>query len=332
VSLTQKTQMGCAPEQLHRLLDVLIGSMDDRVDGEELARRAHFERHYFNHLVKATLGESPAAFRRRLLLERAAYRLASTDQSVTVVAFEAGYGSVESFTHAFRRAFGLPPADYRAQTSFDFRLDAPNGVHYVPPEGSTPAGGGSRRRTMDLTDRLVDHDNWLTDRLLVAASQLTDPELDEPIVLSPPSVAFNNPAPSLREMLDRLVLAKEMWIASIAGHEAAPSSDTSILGMRLRLRGAGAAFAELVSDIRQRNAWDTAYVDATQRPPHTNTFGASIAHVLAWDAARREIVAGALTDRGIDLISLDPIQWELGPDDLDDLADRSPALAGSVTP
>ncbi len=100
-------------------------------------------------------------------------------------------------------------------------------------------------------------------------------------------------------MLNRLVLAKEMWIASISGRTLPATDDTSIEGMRDRLHDAAAAFRQRVGEIRQRDAWNTAYVDATQQPPNTNTFGASVAHVLAWDAARREIVAGVLVARGM---------------------------------
>ncbi len=304
--------MGSSPDQLRRLLDVLIGSLDEPMTGAEIAQRAHLGRFYFDHLVKAVLGEAPAAFRRRLLLERAAYDLCTTDRSVTFVAIDAGYGSPEAFTHAFRRAYGISPREFRCNPDHDYRLPAPNGVHFHPPGGSVVPGGDERRRAMDLTDRLVEHDNWLTARLLDAASQLTDGELDEPVVLNPPTTAFGEPAPSIRSMLDRLVMAKEMWAASISGHTVAAMPDTSLEGMRERLAAAGEAFARLVRDIRLRNAWDTAYVNAIQSPPETNTFGAAVAHVLAWDAVRREIVAGALLAHGIDAVSLDPITWEHG--------------------
>ncbi len=113
-------------------------------------------------------------------------------------------------------------------------------------------------------------------------------------------------------MLNRLVLAKEMWAASISGRDLPPEPDTTLEGMRRRLTAAGETFSRLVCDIRTRDAWDTAYVDAIQSPPETNTFGAAVAHVLAWDAVRREILAGALLAHGVDAVSLDPITWEHG--------------------
>lgn len=303
-------KLACGPEQLRRVLDVLLSTLDEPLCGAEIARRAYLGRYYFSHLVKDVLGESPAAFRRRLLLERSAYELVTTDASVTRIAFTAGYGSLEAFTHAFQRAYGSSPRAFRAEGDDVYCIPAPNGVHYHPPAGPRVPGSEQRRRPMDLTDRMVEHDNWLTARLLECAAELPEEILDEPVVLNPPSAAFPDAAPTLRSMLDRLVLAKEMWVASITGRDGNLSDDTTLEGMLARLEHSGAAFERLVRDIRLRDAWDTAFVDATETPPKTNTFGGAVAHVLAWDAARREIVAGVLVAHGIDLVSLDPITWE----------------------
>lgn len=80
--------------------------------------------------------------------------------------------------------------------------------------------------------------------------------------------------------------------------------------MQERLSHAGSEFVELVSDVARRNAWDTAFVDATCDPPQSFTFGGAVAHVLAWDSYRRQVVAAALRERGIDDLSADPIAWE----------------------
>ena len=313
---------GASADQRRRLLDVLISTLDEPISGAEIARRARLGRFYFSHLVKETLGESPAAFRRRLLLERAAYELSTTEESVLMIGLRGGYASPEAFAHAFHRAFGSSPRSFRASRSDGYSIAAPNGVHFHPPGGPRLPGTEKRRRAMDLTDRMVEHDNWLTEQLLECARGLSEEELDEPVVLNPPSTAFAERAPSIRAMLDRLVLTKEMWTMSITGRGQQLSDDTTIDGMLERLERAAASFAEIVRDIRMRDAWDTAFVDATSTPPRTNTFGAAISHVLAWDAARREIVAGSLHAKGIDPVSLDPITWEHHAHDERDVAVR----------
>ncbi len=99
---------GMTSDRLRTFIDVILDSVDGRTSGEELARRAYLSRFHFDRLVSSALGESPAAFRRRLLLGRAAYAL--RDGTVTEVAFAAGYGSPEAFARAFKRAFGVAPS------------------------------------------------------------------------------------------------------------------------------------------------------------------------------------------------------------------------------
>ncbi|HEX7309620.1 MAG TPA: helix-turn-helix domain-containing protein [Gaiellaceae bacterium] len=289
-------------DRLRNIIDVLV-DIDDPAAGAELARRAHLSRFHFDRLSAAILGESPAAFRRRLLLERAAYEL-TRGASATDAAFGAGYASLEAFTRAFRRAYGVAPSRFAG----DFKADAPNGIHFHPP-GGLLVPGNERRQTMDLTTRLVEHDNWLAEQLIDAASTLDDTALDEPVPVSPPTDSFAEESPSIRSMLNRLVFTKEMWSAAIGGREFVEATDTSLPALRERLGRAGWEFATLVSDVARRDAWDTAFVDATCDPPVSFTFGAAVAHVLTRDSYRRQVVAAALRERGID-VAADPIAWE----------------------
>src|SRR5689334_12427779 len=102
--------------------------------GPDLAARLHLSRSHFDRLVTAAAGEPPARFRRRILLERAAFRLLSSDVSVTCAAYEAGYASHEGFTRAFTRAYGAGPREWRRAPTAVL-LDTPNGVHFHPPAG-----------------------------------------------------------------------------------------------------------------------------------------------------------------------------------------------------
>lgn len=48
---------------------------DHAARGAELAARLHLSRFHFDRIMSSVGGETPARFRRRVLLERAAYRL-----------------------------------------------------------------------------------------------------------------------------------------------------------------------------------------------------------------------------------------------------------------
>ncbi len=60
------------PDRLRDLVDLVLESLDEGLDGGSLAGRAYLSRVYFEPLVASGLGEPPASFRRRLLLERSA--------------------------------------------------------------------------------------------------------------------------------------------------------------------------------------------------------------------------------------------------------------------
>lgn len=67
-------------------------------------------------------------FRRRLLLERAAWRLAR-GVSVTEASLEAGYDAVEAFSRAFARAHGVPRVGSpMSHATFGFRSPTITGV------------------------------------------------------------------------------------------------------------------------------------------------------------------------------------------------------------
>jgi AraC family transcriptional regulator len=287
--------MTLTQDRLRALIDVLVESVVDPAQGDALARRAYFSRFHFDRLVRAAIGETPAAFRRRLLLERAAHEL-GRGEPVAGAAVEAGYTSGEAFSRAFRRAYGVPPTRHAG----DFRLPAPNGVHFHPPGGLlVPAD--ERSHPMDLAERMVTHDNRLVAELIDVAARLDDAALDEPNPIEPPTEAFHEDAPSIRSMLNRLVFTKEMWSAAIKGRAFEESDDRSLDRMRERLEQAGREFAEIVRDVRARDAWDTAFVDASCEPPRSFTFAGAVVHVLTWDAHRRHIVIGALRRRGLEV-------------------------------
>jgi AraC family transcriptional regulator len=296
-------------DRLRGFIDLLLQSLDDGADASTLAGRAFLSRFHFDRLLAAALGESPGRFRRRLLLERAAWQLASGRVSVTEAAFEANYGSTEAFTRAFQRAYGCTPSRYRATAPRGFRLSAPNGVHFHPPGGLFVPGGPTRRRSMDLTERQLEHDLWLTHRLLDSAASLPEPVLDDRLELDP--LAHEPGEPTIRGLLYRLVFTKEMWTAAIAGRALPEDGDASLDGLRQRLAAAGGEFVQLVRDVRDRREWDAGFVDALCDPPESFTYSAAVSHVLTFSAYRRQLVIEHLRRLGADDVpSGDPIEWE----------------------
>lgn len=79
----------------------------------ELARECHISEAYFRKLFRESIGESPAAYRKRLCLERACAYLTYGDISVGEIAALLGYASVSHFIKEFGQVYGTSPLQYR---------------------------------------------------------------------------------------------------------------------------------------------------------------------------------------------------------------------------
>ena len=231
----------------------------------------------------------------------------TTGLGVLEIAFEAGYSSNEAFTRAFRRAYGVGPAAWRAAPR-RIQLDAPNGVHFHPP-GSLRLPARSEVTSMDLLTRLVEHHIWLVGELVDRAARLSDEQLDAPIELSVEGVDDD---PTLRSLLSRLVGQLDMWNAALESraYDFDVERNESLDSMRARLATAGPAFLEQAREVIREGRLEETFVDAVCDPPEVFTYGGMLAHVLTFAAHRRTLVLGALHSAGItDLGAGDPMRW-----------------------
>ena len=281
--------MSTATDTFSRFIDVLADTLDDRdASGETLAARVHVSRFHFDRLVSAAAGEPPAAFRRRVLLERAAYRLITTGDDVLAVALDAGYSSHEAFTRAFARAYGQSPSRWRRRPT-RFQLESPSDVHFNPPGGlRVPA---ERKVTsMDLLIRMVEHHVWLVGEMLARAEDLSDDVLDERVVVSVDGI---DSEPTLRSLLSRLVGQLAMWDAATHDrpYDFEAERGESVAQIRTRLAEAGPAFLAQVRTIVDEGRLDETFVDALCDPPEVFTYGGMIAHELTFAAHRRRSCA-----------------------------------------
>ena len=289
-------------------VETLASSLDDHeAGGEELAARAYLSRYHFDRVVSATAGETPARLRRRVLLERAAFRLVTTDATVLEVALEAGYGSNEAFTRAFRRAYGAAPAAWRTAPG-QIRLESRNGVHFHPP-GGLRLPPRDEVTSMDLMTKMLEHHVWLVGEIVERAATLPEERLDAPIEVS---VEGLDDQPTLRSLLSRLVGQMDMWNAALESraYDFGIERDESIASIRKRLRNAGPAFLDHARDVITPNRLDETFVDAICEPPEVFSYGGMLAHVLTFAAHRRMLAIGALHSAGItDLGAGDPMRW-----------------------
>jgi AraC-like DNA-binding protein len=286
-------------DEAQRLRGVILESLDQEQNAGGLARQAYRSRSQFYRLFRAMIEETPVAMRRRLLLERAAWQLSRTQLSVTEISLNANYGSLEAFTRAFRKAFRVSPSLYRRIGATYTRLHATNGIHHH--SGNDPKGGG---QSMDLFDIFSGQESWHTQRLLELAKTLNDEQLDYPLKNQVKVFPWDAPDQSLRQILERLVQTKEVWAAALTGGsmpplDNAPPEDRSPSALLARLDRADEGFHGVLSEVRNRSAWDDTFVDALCEPPETFSFGGMFAHVITFNAHRRMLAMDALRGLGV---------------------------------
>jgi AraC-like DNA-binding protein/uncharacterized damage-inducible protein DinB len=297
-------------ETAGRLSAIVASSLDTPAKTQDLARQAYQSRTQFHRLFRTVVDETPATMRRRLLLERAAWQLGHSGMSVTDVALDANYGSLEAFTRAFRRAFRASPSIYRRLREPHFHLPTSNRIHFLAP-GFPIKGGGD----MDLFDRFAGNDSWHTRRLLEYASTLTDEQLDQPLPTVVELLPWRESNKTLRQLLENIVFTKEVWTAALSGAEmdmnGPPQSQRSPQAMLQRLEKTDAGLHRILSDIRNRSAWDDTFVDALCEPAETFTFGGVFAHIMTFNAHRRLMALDALRQFGVETQGFgDPMEYE----------------------
>jgi AraC family transcriptional regulator len=129
---------------------------------DELAGVCGMSRFQMSRLFSQATGMTVTAYVRGRRLTEAARALANGAPDILPLALQAGYGSHEAFSRAFRDQFGLNPTEVRARASLDgipllepMRDDPKVAVHLAPPRIETPgplliAGLGRRFASNDF--------------------------------------------------------------------------------------------------------------------------------------------------------------------------------------
>lgn len=98
---------------LLEVVRTLIARRDDDPSLARTAERSGWSPFHLHRALRGLLRATPKQFLLARRLDAAAARLLATDDAVLTVALDAGFGSHESFTRAFRRRYATTPTAYR---------------------------------------------------------------------------------------------------------------------------------------------------------------------------------------------------------------------------
>jgi len=87
---------------------------DEPLPFSELASVAAMSPFHFLRTFRAVVGMTPHQFILHTRLRRAAVRLRRTSESISAIAFAAGFGDLSTFNRRFQRIIGRSPSAYRA--------------------------------------------------------------------------------------------------------------------------------------------------------------------------------------------------------------------------
>ena len=96
---------------------LLESRLFEAISLDDVANHAGVSRTHISHIFPAATGFSISGYLRARRLSEAAKLLAEGAPDILSVALEAGYGSHEAFTRAFRDQFDLTPDELRRKRS-----------------------------------------------------------------------------------------------------------------------------------------------------------------------------------------------------------------------
>jgi uncharacterized damage-inducible protein DinB len=158
------------------------------------------------------------------------------------------------------------------------------------------------RMQMDLLDRLLKHDAWTTQQLLLRCKDLSNEELDQEFDLGHRTV---------RATFLHMIRNVEVWTNLMRGQAVRTTEGQSVSALMQRLDRASEDLAALARQVADRGDWDGRFVDFLDDPPTEKTLGGGIAHVISHNMHHRAQLLYLLRRLGItELPEGDVLSWE----------------------
>ena len=114
---------------VQKMQDYIEAHLAEEFTLATLADICNFSPWYAHRLFREHTGYAPAEYIRRMRLAKSALRLKAEHIKIIDVAFDLGFASVDGYTRAFRKEFGINPGEY-AKSPVPIKLFVAYGVKF----------------------------------------------------------------------------------------------------------------------------------------------------------------------------------------------------------
>ena len=97
-------------ERFNAALAYIEANLDGVIDGKEISKITFYSTYQFQKIFTAMSGIPLSEYIRNRRLDRAAFDLRNTDETVGDIALKYGYDSPTAFNRAFQRLHGIAPS------------------------------------------------------------------------------------------------------------------------------------------------------------------------------------------------------------------------------
>lgn len=159
--------------------------------------------------------------------------------------------------------------------------------------------------SMNLLDRLLEHDSWTTRHFLEVAKQLTRDQLDSDCGIGHGSV---------RKTFEHVIWNVECWTDLMKGSAVRlrPAAFQSIDDLIVRFAAASSKFVQFAREVSTQGRLDEQFVDILDDPPTRKSLGTAVVHLATHGMHHRAQLLVMYRRLGIsNLPEGDALSWEL---------------------